>query len=82
MFFFRSSNATILQLPHLFTKKVAEATAAGAAKGAGARVAKPVAAHVELEGEEIKKLAEGAACRWGEPAHEACRHGGPDGTGR
>ena len=36
-----------------------------------ARAAKPVAAREELEGE--KRLAEGAAWRWGGPGDEACR---------
>ena len=61
-----------MQLPRLFTKEVAEASAAGAEEAAGARAAKPVEARAEMEGEEIKKLAGGAAWRWGEPA---------DGTG-
>ena len=69
--FFCSSQATVLQLPCIFVKDPAEAPAAapGAAEAAGARAAKPVAARVELEGE--KRLAEGAAWRWGEPADEA-----------
>ena len=50
------------------------APAGGAAEAAGARAAKPVAARAELEGE--KRLAEGAAWRWGEPADEAFRMGG------
>ena len=45
----------------------------GAAQAARARAAKPVAARAELEGGEIKRLAEGAALRWGEPADEAYR---------
>ena len=75
--FFCSSQATILQLPRLFVKDAAEApaaAAAGAAEVAGTRAAKPVAARAELEGE--KRLPEGAAWRWGEPADEACRQGG------
>ena len=75
-YFFRPSHATILQLPCLFTKEVAEAAAAGAAEAAGARAAKPVAACAELEVEEIKRLPEGAAWQWGEPADEACWQGG------
>ena len=74
--FFRPSQPTILQLPRLFTKEVAEATAAQAAQAAVARAAEPPAAPPGLEGEEIKKLAEGAAGRWGQPADEACRQGG------
>ena len=35
-----------------------------------------MAARAELEGEEIKRLPEGAAWRWGESADEACRQGG------
>ena len=74
--FFRPSQATILQLLRLLTKEVAEATAAGAAEAARARAAKRVAARAELEGEEIKKLAEGASWRWGELADEVCRQRG------
>ena len=65
-----------MHLPRLFTKAVAQGTTAGAAEAAGARVAKPLAARAELEGKEIKKLAEGAPWRWGEPADETCRQGG------
>ena len=74
-YFFRISRATILQLPHLFTKEVAKAAAARTAEAPGARAAKPVAARAEPEGEEIKRLPEGAAWLWGEPADEACRQG-------
>ena len=63
--FFRPAQATIVQLPGLFTKELPEAIAAGAAKAAGARAAKPVAARTELRGEEIKRLPDGAAGRWG-----------------
>ena len=35
-----------------------------------------MAACAELEEEEIKRLSEGAAWRWGEAADEACRQGG------
>ena len=35
-----------------------------------------MAVRAELEGEEVKKLAKGAAWRWGEPANEAGRQGG------
>ena len=72
-------HATILQLPHLFTKEVAEgavALAAGTTKAAEAWAATPVAAREDLEVEEIKKLGEGAAWRWGESADDACRQGG------
>ena len=55
------SQATVLQLPRLFTKEVAEVGAATAAGAAGARAAKLVAARADLELEEIKKLGEGAA---------------------
>ena len=74
--FFCSFQATVSQLPRIFVKDPAEAPAAapGAAEAAGARAAKPVAARVELEGE--KRLAEGAAWRWGEPADEGYRMGG------
>ena len=64
-------------MPRIFVKDEAQAPAAapGAAEAAGARAAKPVAARVELEGE--KRLAEGAAWRWG--GDEACRMGGTGG---
>ena len=48
----------------------------GAAETAEARAAKPVAARGALEGEEIKRLGQGAARRWGEPADKACRQWG------
>ena len=65
--------ATILQLPHLFVKEAAKAAAAGEAKATGARAAKPVAARAELEGEEMTRLPEPAARRWGGAADEDCR---------
>ena len=67
--------ATILHLPRIFVKDEAKAPAAapGVAEAAGARAAKPLAARVELGGE--KRLAEGAAWRWGEPRDEARRMG-------
>ena len=55
---------------------MAETTAEGAAEGVGTRVAKLVAARAELEGDELKKLAEGAAWLWAKAADEACRQGG------
>ena len=76
MFFLFLLFFPILQRPRLFVKDPAEAppAAAGAAEAAGARAAKPVAARAELAGE--KRLAKGAAWRWGEPPDEACRMGG------
>ena len=65
-----------MQLPRLVVKEAAEAAGAaarGAGEAAGARAAKPVAARAELEGD--KRLLEGAAWRWGEPADDACRMG-------
>ena len=65
-----------MQLPRLFVKDDAQAAeaAGGAAEAAGARPAKPVAAHVELQWE--KRLPEGASWRWGELGDEACMMGG------
>ena len=63
-------------MPRLFFKDPAEAPAAATrpAEATRAQAAKPVAARAELEGE--KRVVEGAAWRWGEPADEACRMGG------
>ena len=74
--FFCFFQATILQLPRIFVKDDAQAAdaAGGAAEAAGARPAKPVAARLELEGEN--RLPEGASWRFGEPGDEACRMGG------
>ena len=65
-----------MQLPRIFVKDDAQAAeaAGGAAEAAGARPAKPVAARLELEGEN--RLPVGASWRWGEPGDEACRMGG------
>ena len=75
MFFlvFRPYPTTITQLPRPFTKEVAEATAGRAVE---ALAAKPVAARAELEGEEIKNLAQGAGWQWGGLVDKACRHVG------
>ena len=56
--------ATVLELPRLFTKAVADAAAAaakGVAGAIGTRAAKTVAGPADLEVEDIKKLGERAA---------------------
>ena len=52
---------------------VAAREAARAAGATGGRTAKPVAGGAKLEVEEIKKLLQGAAWKWGERWDEAYR---------
>ena len=70
----------ILQLPRLLAKDVAKvAVAVAAARAAiaiGAHAAEAAEARAELVVDEVKKLLEGPAWRWGEPGYEASRQGG------